>query len=136
MLEVSDPFPLLARDFNSSNASALNALTFTRDPFALTTTFIGETSATRVAFFAQFVDLAPGEDLSVVSVKALTPQQVEHDLPVEFVGTVPGLAGVVPSSEELTQINVRLPADLPSGDLFVMVIFRGRGSELVRIRIK
>jgi len=136
VLEVEDPFPLLARELNSSNASALNALTFTRDPFALTTTFLGETSATRVALFAQFVDLMPGEDLSVVSVKALTPQQVEHDLPVEFVGKVPGLAGKVSVADELTQINVRLPADLPVGDLFVKVIFRGKGSELVRIRVK
>jgi hypothetical protein len=93
VLEVSDPFPLLGRELNSSNASALNALTFTRDPFALTTTFLGETSATRVALFAQFVDLVPGEDLSVVRVTALDPQQVEHELPVEFVGKVPGLAG-------------------------------------------
>jgi hypothetical protein len=136
VLEVSDPFPQLARELNSSNASALNALTFTRDPFALTTTYLGQTSATRVVLLARFVDLAPGEDLSVVSVKALTPQQVEHDLPVEFVGKVPGLAGQVPSVDELTQINVRLPADLPVGDLFVRLIFRGQGSELVRIRIK
>src|SRR5687768_8936168 len=102
----------------------------------LTTTFLAQTSATRVALFSRFVDLAPGEDLSVVSVKGLTPQQVEHDLPVEFVGKVPGMVGQVPSDEELTQINVRLPADLPVGDLFVRLIFRGKGSELVRIRIK
>jgi Tol biopolymer transport system component len=136
VLEVSDPFPQLARDLNSSNASAVNALTFVRDPFPLTTTFLGQTSATRVSLFARFVDLVAGEDLSVVSVKALTPQQVEHDLPVEFVGKVPGLAGKVPSIDELTQINVRLPADLPVGDLFVRLILRGRSSELVRIRIK
>ncbi len=136
VLEIDDPFPQLARELNSSNGSALNALTFLRDPFPLTTTFLGQTSATRVALFARFVDLAPGEDLSAVSVKALTPQQVEHDLPVEFVGKVPGLEGVVPSIDELTQINVRLPADLPVGEVFVRVIFRGRGSELVRIRIK
>ena len=136
VLEISDPFPQLARELNSSNASALNAQNFLRDPFPLTTTFLNQTSATRVALFARFVDLAPGEDLSVVSVKALTPQQVEFDLPVEFVGKVPGMAGQVPSIDELTQINVRLPADLPVGDLFVRVIFRGRGSELVRIRIK
>jgi hypothetical protein len=136
VLEVSDPFPQLARELNSSNASALNALTFLRDPFPLTTTFLGQTSATRVALFARFVDLVQGEDLSVVSVKALDPQQVDHDLPVEFVGKVPGMEGKVPSIDELTQINVRLPADLPVGDLFVRVIVRGKGSELMRIRIK
>lgn len=136
VLEVSDPFPQLAHDLNSNNASALNALTFVRDPFPLTTTFLGQTGATRVALFARFVDLVQGEDLSVVSVKALDGQQVDHDLPVEFVGKVPGMEGKVPAIDELTQINVSLPANLPVGDLFVRVIVRGKGSELVRIRIK
>jgi hypothetical protein len=132
-LTIMDPFPAVVREESSSNAVAINAETFVRDPFPLTTQSIFspfQTTATRVALFAQFVDLAPGEDFSAVTVIGTTPSQVPYDLPVEFVGKVPG-------NDDFTQINVRLPNNLPSGDIFVRIRVHGMESEqLVRIRIQ
>jgi hypothetical protein len=48
---------------------------------------------------------------------------------VEFVGKADG-------TDELTQIIVRLPADLPAGEMFVSVKFRGKGSEIARIGVQ
>jgi hypothetical protein len=128
-IEVSDPEPRLVLEPSSSNAAAVNALTLVRDPFPLTTMTLGQTVATRVTLFAKFVDLAAGEDRSAVTVSALDKNQVSHDLPVEFVGKAQG-------TDELTQIIVRLPADLPVGEIFVSVKFRGKGSEIARIRVQ
>lgn len=129
VIEVSDPAPQLAFEPSSSSASAVNALTLVRDPFPLTTNALGQTTPTRVTLFARFVDLVAGEDFSDVKVTALDTRQVNHDLPVEFVGKAHG-------TDELTQIIVRLPADLPSGEVFVSVTFRGKGSDIARIRIQ
>ena len=128
-IEVSDPEPQLAHEPSSGSAAAVNALTLVRDPFPLTTMMLGQTVATRVTLFAKFVDPAPGENLSAVTVMALDKNQVSHDLPVEFVGKAEG-------TDELTQIVVKLPSDLPAGEIFVSVKFRGKGSEIARIRIQ
>ena len=132
-LTIIDPFPALIREESSSNAVALNAETFVRDPFPRTTQSIFspfQATPTRVALFAQFVDLAPDEDFSAVTVIGFTPSLVTFDLPVEFVGKVPG-------NDDFTQINVRLPDNLPSGELFLRVRVHGVESEsMVRIRIQ
>jgi hypothetical protein len=132
-LTIIDPFPAFIREESSSNAVALNAETFVRDPFPLTTQSIFspfQPAPTRVALFAQFVDLAPDEDFSAVTVTGFTPSLVTFDLPVEFVGRVPG-------NGDFTQINVRLPDTLPSGELFLRVRVHGVESEsMVRIRIQ
>lgn len=125
VLKVSDPGPQLLLQPSSSLASALNADTLVQDPFARMTSVLGVTTQTRVVLFAKFVDLLPGETLTVVGVE---PNQVEHDLPVDFVGKVPGM-------DELTQIVVRLPANLPSGEIFVRLKLRGVSSNTGTIRI-
>jgi len=129
-ITISDPPPFLITQTSSSLAAALNAELWLRDPFPLTTTsFLGQNRPTRVALFARFVDLLPSEDISAVSVSAFDSLQVTYDLPVEFVGPVPGV-------DWLTQVNVRLPSNLHSGDLFVTVRLRGLTSNAASIRIQ
>ncbi len=129
-LNISDPPPALIREFGSSLAVALNADTWVRDPFALTTSsFLGQNLQTRVALFARFVDLLPRENFSAVTVQGFTSQQASFDLPVEFVGPLS-------SADWLTQINVRLPGNIPAGDLFISVTLRGMTGDRLGIRIK
>ena len=52
-----------------------------------------------------------------------------HELLVEFVGKVPNF-------DDLTQINIRLPADTRTGDIFVGIRLRGMGSNIARIPIQ
>jgi len=130
VLNVSDPFPQLFTQPNSNLAIALNAETWVRDPFTRTTTsFLGENTPTRVALFAGFVDLAPGEDMTAVTAFGFDSGGVLHELPVEFVGKVPDF-------DDLTQINIRLPADTPTGDIFVGIRLHGMGSNTARFRIQ
>lgn len=132
-ITINDPPPLIATIQFTSLAVAINAETFLRDPFPLTTTSMlspPQTGPTRVALFAQFVDLVPGEDFTVLTVTGFNATQATFDLPVEFVGKFPGV-------EDLTQINVRLPNNLPSGDLFLRLRLRGTDSgNVARIRIQ
>ena len=134
-LTINDPPPALVTEGFTSQAGALNEQTWLRDPFPLTTSFLGQTSPTRVALFAHFIDLVPGEDASAVVVTGRDSQQLVHQLPVESV--VPArLLGTLPDDDSLTQITIRLPGDLPPGDLFVNVSFRGLTGFPLRIRIK
>jgi hypothetical protein len=107
-----------------------------RDPFALTTTsFLGHNLQTRLALFARFVDLLPQEDFSAVTVEGFTTQGEIFQLPVEFVGPVANPDGAT-GMGEVTQINVRLPNNLPSGELFLWVKLRGLTSNPAGIRIQ
>ena len=132
-LTIDDPPPMIATIQFTSLAAAINAETFVRDPFPLTTDSIltpFQTGPTRVALFAQFVDLVAGEDSSAVTVIGFTASQATFNLPVEFVGKVPGI-------DDLTQINIRLPNNIPAGDLFIRLQLRGKDSgNSARIRIQ
>ena len=134
VLTINDPAPTLVTEGFTSQAGALNAQSWLRDPFPLTTTFLGQTFPTRVALFARFVDLLPGEDTSAVVVTGRDASQVVHQLPVEAVVS-PQTVGNPGGGNSLTQINIRLPGDLPSGDLFINISLRGLTSSLFRIRI-
>jgi TolB protein len=135
VLTITDPPPELIREEGASRATALNAQTWERDPFALTTSsFLGQNLQTRIALFVRFVDLLPGEDLSAVTVQGFTPQQ-SFQLPVEFVGPAASV-NLFTVMDGVTQINVRLPGNLPPGDLFLTVRLRGLTSNAMSIRIK
>jgi hypothetical protein len=136
VLTLTDAAPQLIKEAGTSRAAALNAHTWLRDPFALTTTsFLGEDLQTRVTLFARFVDLLPGEDFSVVTVRGFTTQGATFQLPVEFVGPANSVSGFT-EMDGITQINVLLPGNLPSGDLFLTVSVRGLTSDAMGIRIR
>jgi uncharacterized protein (TIGR03437 family) len=80
-------------------------------------------------FFVTNLDLAPNENRSAVVAQA-------HDgannfpLTVEFAGKVPGF-------DWLTQVVVRLPDNLPSGQaVFLSVTFHGQTSNQARIQMR
>jgi hypothetical protein len=130
MLTINDPPPLLLTDEFSLRAIALNAINSMRDPFPLVTAYnFGQDDRTRVALFACYVDLLPGEALSVVTAQAEDSQHRTYLLTVEFVGKVSDVNG-------LSQIVVKLPDGLISGDAFVRVYLRGVSSNQVLIKIK
>lgn len=131
-LVINDPPPVFALEQFTGLAIAVNAETFVRDPFPLTTPSLVDPSqnvATRVALFASFVDLLPEENFSAVTVIGFNATQATFNLPVEFVGKVPGM-------DDLTQINVVLPNNLPSGELFLKIQLHGNESGLAKIRIQ
>ena len=130
-LVVHDPPPQVVKQPSTEDLAAVNAETFVREPFRVNTESIFNPSSstpTRIAFFATFLDLLPEEDFSAVTVIGFTTMNGFFDLPVEFVGKVPGV-------DDLTQINVRLPNNLPPGDVYVRVKLRGNESNFARIRI-
>jgi glucose/arabinose dehydrogenase len=121
-----DP-PILATEENSPRAIAIDAVTFVRDPFAITNLhYFGTDKRTRVVLFPTNLKLTPG---LVVSAQAVDSQQVNHSLPVEFVGSLPAFLG-------FTQVVVRLPDGIVNaGDLQVSITVRGRTSDTVLVGV-
>ncbi|MDQ1638199.1 MAG: hypothetical protein QOF62_1538 [Pyrinomonadaceae bacterium] len=123
------PNPTLLSEQTSFAAIALDSVTFVRDPFSLRTMHnLSSDQRTRISLFALNVELLPSENISVISAQAEDAQHRIFSLPVEFVGKVPNF-------DWLTQINLRLPEDLPAGDLSVGISVRGLPSNKAMIRI-
>ncbi|HEY0764293.1 MAG TPA: hypothetical protein VGD61_18085, partial [Pyrinomonadaceae bacterium] len=124
---VDDDPPLLATEENSQRAIALNSLFFLRDPFSITNPiFSGPDQRTRVALFATNLIVTPG---MVVTAEAIDSQQVTHQLPVEFIGSLPTFPG-------FTQLNVKLPDGITvAGDMQVSINVNGRKSNIVLVGV-
>ena len=128
VVTINDPPPSIATELGFPNlAAALNADTLLRDPFKRTTSsFLGESLPTRIVVFAKFIDLVQGEDMSAVTASYFTNDF--HDIPVEYVGKVP-------DADDLTQITLRLPPDIPPGSVSIFLKLRGLTSNPLVIRI-
>lgn len=124
---VDDDAPILATEENSQRAIALNSLFFLRDPFSITNPFFfGTDQRTRVALFATNLVATPG---MVVTAEAIDSQQVTHQLPVEFIGSLPTFPG-------FTQLNVKLPDGITvAGDMQVSLNVNGRKSNVVLVAV-
>ncbi len=124
---TDDDDPILATEENSQRAIALDAVTFVRDPFAVTNlNYHGVDQRTRISLFATNLDLTPGP---VVTAQAVDSQQMSHPLLVESVGTMPAFLG-------FTQIVVKLPDGIVNaGDLHVTITVRGRTSNSVLVGV-
>ena len=79
--------------------------------------------------FAMNVELQPGENISIVTAQAEDSQQTVYPLIVEYVGNVPNL-------NWMAQISVRLPDNLPTGNVLVSIKVRGLQSNKVLINIR
>ena len=79
--------------------------------------------------FAMNVELQTGETLSIVTAEAEDAQQNVYPLVVEYVGNVPNQAW-------LAQINVKLPDNLPTGNLLISIKVRGVQSNKVPLSIR
>jgi glucose/arabinose dehydrogenase len=125
------PPPVIATEANTDVAIALDSPTLVRDPFPLTNAwnFSGD-GRTRVMFFVTNLDLAPNENSSAVVAQAHDGANNVFPLTVEFAGKVPGF-------DWLTQVVVRLPDNLPSGQaVFLSVTFHGQTSNQARIQMR
>ena len=123
--------PTILTEENTDRAVALNATTFVRDPFSLSTTQnFSSDKRTRVMLFVINLQLLPGDDASAVVAQAEDSMFRSYPLPVEYVGKVTNF-------DWLTKLNVILPDGLPNaGDLRVSVSLRGVTSNKARISIR
>jgi uncharacterized protein (TIGR03437 family) len=125
------PAPCLLTEPGTERAAAVHSVTFTRDPFSVATerNLSSTETRTRVALFCRNLKLLPGEDASAVTVTAENSLHTTVNLPVEFVGKVPGF-------DWLTQVNVKLPNDLAGeGDVLVSVGLRGSQSNKALMKV-
>lgn len=130
---VDDDSPILQTA--SGRATALDAVTFLPEPFAVTNPlYFGSDKRGRVMVFTLNLILTPG---LVVTAEGVDDQQVAHQLPVEFVGNVASFIPVIPQDPALTQIVLRLPDGITTaGDLRVRIITRGKFSNPVLVAVK
>ena len=115
--------PLLITEPNSTKAIVLESIVFVRDPFTLLTRhFLSPDRRTRLTILAQNIEIIPGENIPPPTVQGENAQHQLIDLPVEFVGKVPGATW-------LTQITVRLPDQLnTAGEIQLRISYRDRTS--------
>jgi len=125
------PAPVIATEANTDVAIALDSPTLVRDPFLLTNpSNLSSDARTRVMFFVTNLDLAPGENTPAIVAQAQDGANNVFPLTVEFAGKVPGF-------DWLTQVVVRLPDSLPSGQaVFLSVTFHGQTSNKARIQMR
>ena len=130
-LTVQPPPPILLTEENTDSAIAFDSVTMMRDPFPLANVFnFGSDNRTRVMLFSVNLDLLQGENSSAVTARAEDALLNVYPLTVEFVGPVPSLAGV-------TEVIVKLPDNLPTGqEVLVSVTLHAQTSNKVRIRFK
>ena len=123
--------PVLYTEANSQQAIALDSVNSLGDPFAITTTYnFSSDRRTRIMVFASNLVLNAGENSSVVTARAQDSQGNTYPLTVEFVGDVPGYAG-------LTEVVVRFSDQLPSGGkLWLSISLRGAASNQAFITVK
>ena len=122
---------IIQTEENTDHAIAFDSVTLLRDPFPLTNILnFNVDNRTRVVLFAINLELLPNEDRTAVTARAEDAQLNVYPLPVEYVGTVPGLSW-------LTEVVVVLPGNLPTGqDVFVSFTLHGQTSNKARITIK
>ena len=121
--------PLLMTEPNSAKAVVVESIVFLRDPFRLLTpTLLSPDRRTRLTILARNIEITTGENISPPTVSAETAQHQLIDLPVEFIGKVPG-------ANWLTQITVRLPDQVNAGEIQLRISFRDRTSNAGSITI-
>jgi hypothetical protein len=128
---VGPSAPRLLTEENSDRALALDSVTMARDPFALLQgNYFSQDQRKRLMLLAANLDLLPGETISAVSAHAEDAQHNVYPLTVEFVGKVP-------QYDWLTQVVVKLPGQLGTGNnVWVIVSLRGVVSNKVLINIQ
>ena len=122
--QVVQDAPLLLLEENSARAVALDLVIQTRDPFTLTNQFnLVPDLRRRVSLFVWRLGLVPGDSAANVNVVAEDSEGRIYNLPVEYIGPLPGVA-------DTTQVVVRLPdsvVGLPR-ELWVKVTLHGPAS--------
>lgn len=128
---VNDDAPVLLTENNTEHAVALDSVTQTRDPFALTNRFnLSIDQRQRVSLFVWHLGFLPGDEATAVTVLAEDAEGRVYSLAVEFVGPVTAIS-------EITQLVVKLPDAVVGAprDLWVTVRLRGPASRKAFIKI-
>jgi len=115
----TNPF-LITSQTNPTHAAAVDSVTFAAEPFPLTNNSnFSADQRTRIILFVTNFELLPGEDFHTVVSARLTSQQGTVNLPIEYVGRVPGNSG-------LTSVVVCLDQQVVTvGDLTISLTLRG-----------
>jgi carboxypeptidase family protein/concanavalin A-like lectin/glucanase superfamily protein len=121
---------VLISETNSSRAIALESITFTREPFPVTSLISWSSdNRTRVIIFALNLQLQPGEEPSSVIADAEDGMQRHYELQVEYVEPVPG-------QEWMSAVSVKLSDQMGDvGDVLVRIVHNGQASNRVRIAV-
>jgi probable HAF family extracellular repeat protein len=120
LLTPTEPVLLSGR---TNDVIALESVSFMRGPFRpFTSLNLDPDQRTRITLVTRNVDIVAGENIPAPAVTAENAQHQVFSLPVEYFGRIP-------DAEWLTQIVVRLPENITTGDLQVTVTFRSRVSK-------
>lgn len=121
----------LLTEEGTERAIALEAITLMRDPFPIMNTrnFTAD-GRSRVGLYAVNLTLANGETSAAVTAQAIDAGARTYQLPIEYVGKVPGF-------DWLTEIVATLPPELMNaGDISINVTYRGNNSNKVVVSTK
>src|SRR5882672_3876905 len=120
----------LVSEETSTRAIAVESITQTHEPFALTSPFTwGSDNRTRIMLFAMGLSLGSNEGPAAVTASAEDGAHRTYSLTVECVEPVP-------NQEWMTSIVVRLNDEMSDvGDVLVQIIYHGTQSNRVRVGI-
>jgi hypothetical protein len=123
----SQPLTLITEE-GTNRALALDSVTQAREPFPVVANFnFSGDKLTRIMLFtSNFGMTGPGD---IISVNGQDAALQNHMLTVEHI------VFSVPEATQFSAIMVRLPSDLPAGDLNVSVTLRGSTSNTAKISI-
>lgn len=123
--------PIIVSTPTSTRAVAMEAVEFTREPFAArSSSFLyGLSGSTRIMVFVLNLSLQPGESASAVTADAEASGNQHYNLAVEYVVKVSG-------QEWLTAAVLRLDQNMGDiGDVLIELTYQGIKSNRVRIGI-
>ena len=123
--------PILLTHENSQRALALDSVTFTSEPFAITNIHnFSADQRTRLSLFAVNVELGAGETSSVIEAEAEVQNGQTVPLTVEFFGSAPNFGW-------LKQIIVKLPTEVANNsEIRVSLKVRGATGNKVTVKLK
>lgn len=117
--------PILLTEENSDRALAFDSVSLLRDPFPMQTyNLFSVDGRSRVMLLGRNLDLLAGEQLSAITVQAVDAQHRTYPVTVEYLGRVPQF-------DWLSQLIIKLPDEIPPGDVTVYVTLRGLTSNRV-----
>lgn len=123
--------PILVSTPTSTRAIALEAVSFTREPFSPrpSSTLYGLGQSTRIIVFVLNLSLQPNEGPSAVTAYAEDADHQNYDLAVEYVGKVSG-------QEWLTAVILKLDQNMGDvGDVLIKIRYQGIDSNRARVAI-
>jgi hypothetical protein len=123
--------PKLQIEGNTERAIALESVTFTREPYSLVAAHnFSPDGRARLMLFASDLPWEPGGDLSTITAEAADSLGRTYPLTLEYVGKVPNL-------DSLTQLIIKLPAELEGeAEVRVSIAVSGAVSNKVLLSLK